>query len=221
VGRRDALGGAVSGPEDPSSRSPNRGDSPHHRVQPRRHRGHLDRRRALARHLGRRRERFEASRSSNGRGPGEARDAARSERVGARVRWRRSVLLRRRKEREGESRPPAQARLGRGSGFELLAARDVARPAGFEPTTPWFTQAAYTSAGGKEEPTTPRDPHPRIITPSVYRSAGSRRSTRKKRDSELRYQICVRRWRWRGNSPWILILSTSSPLEFKTGRSVS
>ncbi len=32
-------------------------------------------------------------------------------RVGARVRWRRSVLLRRRKQREGESRPPAQARL--------------------------------------------------------------------------------------------------------------
>ena len=47
----------------------------------------------------------------NGRGPGEARDAARSGRVGARVRWRRSVLLRRRKQREGESRPPAQARL--------------------------------------------------------------------------------------------------------------
>ena len=40
-------------PEDPSSRSPNRGDYSHHRVQPLRHRGHLDRRRALARHLGR------------------------------------------------------------------------------------------------------------------------------------------------------------------------
>ena len=40
-----------------------------------------------------------------------ARDAARSGRVGARVRWRRSVLLRRRREREGEDRPPAQARL--------------------------------------------------------------------------------------------------------------
>src|SRR5207249_8566644 len=50
-------------------------------------------------------------RSSNGRGPGEARDAAWSRRVGARVRWRRSVFLRRRKEWEGESRPPAQARL--------------------------------------------------------------------------------------------------------------
>ncbi len=34
VGRRDALGGAVSGPEDPSSGSPNRGDSSHYRVQP-------------------------------------------------------------------------------------------------------------------------------------------------------------------------------------------
>ena len=31
----------------------NRGDSSHHRVQPLRHRGHLGRRRALARHLGR------------------------------------------------------------------------------------------------------------------------------------------------------------------------
>src|ERR1700687_2545741 len=48
-----ALGGAVSGPEDRSSRSPNRADSSHDRVQPLRHRGHLDRRRALARHLGR------------------------------------------------------------------------------------------------------------------------------------------------------------------------
>jgi hypothetical protein len=44
---------AASGPENPSNRSPNRGDSSHHRVQPRRHRGDLDRRRALARHLGR------------------------------------------------------------------------------------------------------------------------------------------------------------------------
>src|SRR5712692_9559103 len=52
LGRRDALGGAVSGPEDPSSRSPNRGDSSHDRVQPLRHRRHLDRRRAPARHLG-------------------------------------------------------------------------------------------------------------------------------------------------------------------------
>ena len=39
------------------------------------------------------------------------RDAARSGRVGARVRWRRSVLRWRRKERQAESRPPAQARL--------------------------------------------------------------------------------------------------------------
>jgi glutamine cyclotransferase len=33
-----SLGGAASGPEDPSSRSPNRGDSSHHRVQPLCHR---------------------------------------------------------------------------------------------------------------------------------------------------------------------------------------
>src|ERR1700686_5253372 len=45
---------------------------------------------------------------------GAAREAARSERFGARVRWRRSVLLRRRREREGEDRPPAQTRLRNG-----------------------------------------------------------------------------------------------------------
>ena len=108
LGRRDALGGAVSGSEDPSDRSGNRGDSSHHRVQPLRHRGHLGRRRPLARHLGRRRKRVAASRSSNGRGPRAARHAAGSKRVGARIRWRRPVVLRRRKQREGESRPPAE-----------------------------------------------------------------------------------------------------------------
>ena len=64
-----------------------------------------------------------ASRSSNGRGPGEARDAAWRRRVGARVRWRRSVLLRRRKQRKGESCPPAQARLRGGQRL-----RDQRRP---------------------------------------------------------------------------------------------
>jgi glutamine cyclotransferase len=44
---------------------------------------HLDRRRALARHLGRRRERFDPSRSANGKSPGANRDAARRGRVGA------------------------------------------------------------------------------------------------------------------------------------------
>ena len=52
----------------------------------------------------------EASRSSNGKGPGEARDAGRGRRVGARVRWRRPVLLRRREQWEGESRPPTRGR---------------------------------------------------------------------------------------------------------------
>ena len=46
----------------------------------------------------------------DGRGPGAARDAGRRGRVGARVRWRRSVLLRRRQQRQGQSGPPAQAR---------------------------------------------------------------------------------------------------------------
>ena len=112
----------------------NRGDPSHHRVQPLRHRRHLGRRRALARHLGRRRERCEANRSSNGRGPGEARDAAWNGRVGARIRWRRSVLLRRRKQRQGESRPPTQARSGgrrrlsRGSA-PLTTTKAIAGPA--------------------------------------------------------------------------------------------
>ena len=103
-------------------------DSSHHRVQPLRHRRHLDRRRALARHLGRRRERFEASRSSNGRGPGEARDAAWSRRVGARIRWRRSVLLRRRKQRQGESRPPTQSLIRKsGRRFRKIMLRQKVR----------------------------------------------------------------------------------------------
>src|SRR5262245_61425695 len=42
---------------------------------------------------------------------GDTRHAARSGRIGTRVRWRRSVFLRRRKKREGKSRAPAQARL--------------------------------------------------------------------------------------------------------------
>ena len=116
--RRHALGGAASRAEDSSDRSRDRNDPSHHRIQPRRHWRHLGRRRALARHLGRRRERRKAGRSSNGTGPGEARDAARSGCVGARVRWRRSVLLRRRKQREGESRPPTRATL-RGQAEEV------------------------------------------------------------------------------------------------------
>ena len=81
--------GAVSRPQDPPDRSGDRGDPAHHRVQPLRHRRHLGRRRAVARHLGRRRERSAPDRSANGRGPGAARHAGRSRRVGARVRRRR------------------------------------------------------------------------------------------------------------------------------------
>ena len=66
LGRRHAVGGAVSRPEDPSGRSRDRRDPSHHRVQPLRHRGHLGRRRALARHLGSRRERAAARRSRTG-----------------------------------------------------------------------------------------------------------------------------------------------------------
>ncbi len=53
VGGGDALGGAVSRPEDLSNRSRDRRDSSHDRVQPLRDRRHLGRWRALARHLGR------------------------------------------------------------------------------------------------------------------------------------------------------------------------
>ena len=68
--------------KNPSDRSGDRGDPSHPRVQPVRHRGHLGRRRALARRVGRRRVRIEARRSSDGSGAGKSRDAARSGRVG-------------------------------------------------------------------------------------------------------------------------------------------
>ena len=45
--------GQHRGPQDPSDRSRNRRDPAHHRIQPRRHRRDLGRRRTLARHLGR------------------------------------------------------------------------------------------------------------------------------------------------------------------------
>ena len=53
LGRRLALGRPASRPQDPSDRSGDGKGPAHHRVQSRRHRGHLGRRRALARHLGR------------------------------------------------------------------------------------------------------------------------------------------------------------------------
>ena len=50
-----------------------------------------------------------ASRSRHGRSAGDARDAGRFERVGARVRWWRIVLLRRREQWNGEGRPSTPA----------------------------------------------------------------------------------------------------------------
>ena len=44
----------AEGPQDPSDRPRNRSHSAHHRIQPRRYRRYLDRRRTLARDLGRR-----------------------------------------------------------------------------------------------------------------------------------------------------------------------
>ena len=98
------------GPENPPNRSRDGSDSSHHRIQPHRHRCHVGRRRALARHLGRRGKRIAADRSANGRSAGTSRDAGRNWRLGTRIRWRRSVFLRRRKQRKGESHSPAQAR---------------------------------------------------------------------------------------------------------------
>ena len=103
--------GQDPGPQDTSDRSRNRGDPAHHRLQPLRHRGHLGGRRTLARNLGRRRERIAADRSRDGRSPGKSRDAAWNRRVGTRIRWRRPVLLRRRRQREGQSSTPAPTRL--------------------------------------------------------------------------------------------------------------
>ncbi len=54
VGRRDTLGGPASGPQNPPDRSRHRGGFADHRVQPHGNGGQLGRRRALARHLGRR-----------------------------------------------------------------------------------------------------------------------------------------------------------------------
>ena len=84
-----------------------------HRIQPLRHRRDLGRRRALARHLGRRRERAAPHRSAQRRGAGAARHAGRHRRVRARVRRRRPLLLRRRTERQGARRAPAEAGLTR------------------------------------------------------------------------------------------------------------
>jgi len=109
--------GQYRDPQDPPGRSRNGCNSAHDRIQPLRHGGHLARRRALARHLGKRTERIEAARSGHRRGPGETRHASRSDYFGTRVRRWRSILLRRRNQREGEDSPPAQARLRNGLDF--------------------------------------------------------------------------------------------------------
>ncbi len=110
LGRKIAVGGTTSAPQDSSSRSANWCDPPHHRVQPVRHRGDLGRWRALACDLGRRRERFAAHRSANRRGFGKARHAGGHRRVRLRVRWRGSILLRWRLQRQSARRPPTQAK---------------------------------------------------------------------------------------------------------------
>ena len=54
----------------------------------------------------------------------KSRDAARRGCFGARIRWRRPVLLRRQQERQGESRPPAHARRRDGQRLRVTALRD-------------------------------------------------------------------------------------------------
>src|SRR5689334_10989552 len=106
MGRGDVVGRTVSRSEDPSDRPADGKDFAHDRIQPLRDRRHLGRWRALARHLGRRRERAETSRSANGPSAREARYASGSARVRARIRWWRAILLWRWNERKGASGPP-------------------------------------------------------------------------------------------------------------------
>ena len=110
LGRGRSLGRAVPGAEDPPDRSRDGCNSAHHRIEPLRDRGDLGRWRALARHLGRRRDRAEAGRSSNRGGAGEDRDAVWRGRLRAGIRRRRPVLLRRRQQRQGAGRSAAAFR---------------------------------------------------------------------------------------------------------------
>ena len=79
--------------------------------EPFRYRRHLGGWRALARYLGSRAKRTAPDRSAERRGTGAARHAGRHCRIGTRVKWQRYLLLRRRKQRKSESRPPTCARL--------------------------------------------------------------------------------------------------------------
>ena len=111
LGRRDALGRAASGPQDPSDRSGNGGDPSHHRVQPRSSPASPGSTASSGMAPGKVTRATCGESIRNGRGPGAARDAGRNRRVGAGVRWRRPVLLRRRKQRQGASRSPTQTRV--------------------------------------------------------------------------------------------------------------
>ena len=112
LGRRLAVGRTISRAQDPSDRSGDGDGSSHHRKQALRHRRDLGRRRALAWHLGRRRQRRAADRSRNGKSAGAARPACRDDGFRVGVRWRRSLVLRRRRSRQCESGAPSQAQLG-------------------------------------------------------------------------------------------------------------
>ena len=79
--------------------------------EPLRHRRHLARRRTLARHLGSWSKRTAQGRSEVGRSPRADRHAAGHQCIGARVERRRHVFLRRWRQRQSESRPPAPVKL--------------------------------------------------------------------------------------------------------------
>ena len=101
--------------------------------------------------------------TSRGRGLGGKEDL-----VGARVRWRRSILLRRRKEREGEDRPPAQARCRDGPQL-----RDPRRPrlASTDEISFLMNNATPRVAGGWEAAFL-NDRYADVTNPSLPRAAG-------------------------------------------------
>ena len=71
LGRGRAVGGALPRAQDPQDRPGHGQDPAHHRLGPLRHRRHLDQRRPVARHLGKRRKRVAPRLARNRRGAGE------------------------------------------------------------------------------------------------------------------------------------------------------
>ena len=92
LGRRQPVGRRVPRSQDPPDRSGNRRHPANHRVRPLRHRRDLGRRRAVARNLGRGRQRHPPDRPGQRRRARASRDAARHRRQRAGIRRRGSLL---------------------------------------------------------------------------------------------------------------------------------